>query len=76
MTMADGIAMLAVVGRGMKSKIGISGQIFRELGRNGINIRTISQGADELSIIIGVDVLDQENAIRAIYNKFCRGEAK
>ena len=75
-TMADGIAMLAVVGRGMKSKIGISGQIFRELGRNGINIRTISQGADELSIIIGVDVLDHENAIRAIYNKFCRGEAK
>ena len=46
--------MLAVVGRGMKSKIGISGQIFRELGRKGINIRTISQGADELSILIGV----------------------
>ena len=73
-TMADGIAMLAVVGRGMKSKIGISGQIFRELGRKGINIRTISQGADELSILIGVDVMDYENAIRAIYNKFCGGE--
>ncbi|MGI5889054.1 MAG: aspartate kinase [Oscillospiraceae bacterium] len=69
-TVMDGLAMLAIVGRGMKAKIGISGQIFSELGKNGINIKTISQGSDEISIIVGVEAESCDDAIRAIYNKF------
>ena len=39
-------------------------------GQAGINIRTIAQGADELSIIVGVENADFENAIRVLYERF------
>ena len=68
------IALLAVVGRAMQSRIGMSGQIFSELGNNRINIKTISQGADEISIIIGVEEKDCNKAIRTIYDRFVKGE--
>ena len=54
----------------MKSKIGMSGKIFAELGNQGINIRTINQGSDEISIIVGIDDLNFEKAIKCIYDRF------
>ena len=66
----EDISLIAVVGRAMANKKGISGQIFAELGANDINIKIISQGSDEICIIVGVDSKDFENAIRCIYNKF------
>ena len=66
----DGIALVAAVGRKMTFRPGISGKIFKALGEEGINITTIAQGADELSIIVGVDDADFEATIRAIYNEF------
>lgn len=66
----DGIALIAAVGRKMTSRPGISGRLFKALGDNGINIRTIAQGADELSIIIGVENPSFEDAIRVIYEGF------
>ena len=38
----------------MVNSPGISGKIFGELGNHNINIETISQGADELNIMVGV----------------------
>ena len=66
------MALMAVVGRGMRENTGISGKLFAELGKNKINISTINQGSDELSIIVGVDNDELEHAIRCIYNKFIR----
>ena len=66
----DGIAMIAAVGRKMTSRPGTSGRLFGALGREGINIRTIAQGADELSIIVGVENENFENAIRVLYDGF------
>jgi len=66
----EGIALVASIGRKMTSRPGISGKIFRALGEQGINIRTIAQGADELSIIVGVDNSDFETAIRVLYDGF------
>lgn len=66
----DGIALVAVVGRRMRNKRSMSGKIFAELGANDINIRIISQGSDEICIIVGVDGENFEKAIRCIYNKF------
>ena len=66
----DGIALVAVVGRRMRNKKRMSGQIFAELGANDINIKIISQGSDEICIIVGVDVNDFEKSIQCIYNKF------
>lgn len=66
----DNIALVAAVGRKMTFRPGISGKIFKALGENGVNIRTIAQGADELSIIIGVDNSNYESAIRVLYDGF------
>lgn len=69
----DKIALIAVVGRSMKNKPGMSGLLFGELGLHNINIRIISQAADEIDIIIGVDNTDFEKTIRCIYDKFIKG---
>lgn len=66
----DGIALVAAVGRKMPSRPGVSGKIFGALGKNGISVRTIAQGADETSIIVGVENKDFENAIRILYEGF------
>ena len=62
-----GMALLAVVGRGMIQSPGIAGKIFSALADAGVNIRMISQGASELSIIIGVEDAQFDEAIRALY---------
>ena len=49
---------------------GTSGRLFQALGQQGLNIRMIAQGADELSIIVGVDNSDFEKTIRVLYDGF------
>ena len=66
----DGIALVAAVGRKMPARPGTSGKLFQALGEHGLNIRTIAQGADELSIIVGVENCDFEKAIRVLYDGF------
>ncbi len=66
----DNIAIVAAVGRKMAFRTGVSGKIFAKLGENGINVRTITQGPEELNIIVGVDNKDFSNAIRVLYNSF------
>ncbi len=66
----DGIALVAAVGRKMTSRPGTSGRLFQALGQQGLNIRMIAQGADELSIIVGVDNSDFEKTIRVLYDGF------
>lgn len=64
------LALIAVVGRGMKSTRGTAGRIFSALAHANVNVKMIDQGSSELNIIIGVDNRDFENAIRAIYDIF------
>ena len=66
----DNIALIAAVGRKMIFRPGISGKLFNALGKEGINIRTIAQGSDELAIIVGVDNSQFETTIRVLYNSF------
>lgn len=64
------LALIAVVGRGMKSTRGTAGRIFSALAHANINVRMIDQGSSELNIIIGVANEDFETAIKAIYDIF------
>lgn len=64
------LALIAVVGRGMKSTRGTAGRIFAALAHSNVNVRMIDQGSSELNIIIGVSNEDFETAIRAIYDIF------
>ena len=64
------MALIAVVGEGMIRTKGISAKVFSALSKHDINIRMINQGSSELSIIVGVENEDFENAIRAVYKAF------
>ncbi len=64
------IALIAVVGRGMKATRGTSGRIFSALSHANVNVKMIDQGSSELNIIIGVRNHDFEEAIKAIYDIF------
>ena len=64
------LALIAVVGRGMKSTRGTAGRIFSALAHVNVNVKMIDQGSSELNIIIGVCNSDFETAIKAIYNIF------
>ena len=66
----DGLALLAVVGRGMVRSKGTAARIFASLAKASINIRMIDQGSSELNIIIGLDEADYIPALRAIYEEF------
>lgn len=64
------LALIAVVGRGMKSTRGTAGRIFSALAHANVNVKMIDQGSSELNIIIGVANNDFETAIKAIYDIF------
>ena len=64
------IALIAVVGRGMRSTRGTAGRIFSALAHANVNVKMIDQGSSELNIIIGVKSCDFETAIKAIYDIF------
>lgn len=64
------LALIAVVGRGMKSTRGTAGRIFSALAHANVNVKMIDQGSSELNIIIGVANEDFEAAIKAIYDIF------
>ncbi len=64
------LALVAVVGRGMKSTRGTAGRIFSALAHANVNVKMIDQGSSELNIIIGVANEDFETAIKAIYDIF------
>ncbi len=66
----DDLALIAVVGRGMRRARGTAAKIFSALAQAKINIKMIDQGSSELNIIIGVSEEDFEEATRAIYHIF------
>lgn len=66
----SGLALIAVVGRGMQRTRGTAGRIFSALAHAHVNVRMIDQGSSELNIIIGVENRDFETAIQAIYDIF------
>ncbi len=68
----DGVALLAVVGRGMVKARGTAARVFDAISGAGVNIRMIDQGSSELNIIVGVEEKDLERALNAIYREFVK----
>ena len=66
----DGLALIAVVGRGMVKTKGTAARVFDAISGADINIKMIDQGSSELNIIVGVEEADFERAMNAIYTQF------
>ncbi len=70
------LSVVALVGDRMKSHTGISGRLFSALGKNGVNIRAISQGSSERNITAVISSADVKKAINVIHEAFFEKEIK
>ncbi len=66
------LALITIVGRGMKSTRGTAAILFEALAKSRVNVKMIDQGSSELNIIIGVAEEDFEIAMIAIYDAFVK----
>jgi aspartokinase/homoserine dehydrogenase 1 len=71
-----GLSIIALVGDKMKSHQGISGKMFRTLGKNNINIRAIAQGASERNISTVIVEKDVKKALNALHERFFEDKNK
>ena len=60
----------------MRQQSGISGRAFGTLGRNGVSIRSISQGSTERNISIVIDAKHERKALSALHQAFFETEVK
>lgn len=72
----EDLSIVAVIGSTMKSTIGISGRLFRALGKNGVNVRAIAQGSSELNISVVINKLDETKALNALHEIFFLSDTK
>lgn len=72
----DHLAIIALVGEKMKSHQGISGKMFRTLGKNNVNIRAIAQGASEKNISAVVAQKDIKKALNSLHERFFEDQRK
>jgi len=69
------VAIVAVVGAGMRGTPGIAAKVFGALGKRGVNVISIAQGSSEYNISFVVDEGDMEDAVRYIHQEFGLGKS-
>jgi len=69
-TIESDLAIVAIVGENMKHATGVAGKLFNTIGKNGINIIAIAQGASELNISWVVKVSDLRKTLNVVHESF------
>lgn len=64
------VAILSIIGAGMRGTPGISGKFFAALGKNRINVLAIAQGSSELNISAAIPERDYRHAVQATHTAF------
>lgn len=64
------LALVMIVGEGMRNTVGITARASGALSREKINLDMISQGPSEVSMIFGIKEKERDRAIKALYNEF------
>lgn len=64
------VAMIAVVGLGMRGTSGIAARTFSAIAAAGVNIVAIAQGSSELNITVAVAESDATNALLALHSEY------
>ncbi len=65
-----GLALVMIVGEGMRHTVGIAARATAAFARSGVNIEMINQGSSEVSMMFGLKAADAHNAVRALYHEF------
>lgn len=68
----DGVALLAVVGRGMAGDGGAVARVLGALAQVGIRVLTVDLGSGTRELVVGVVERDLERAMNAVYQTWCR----
>jgi aspartate kinase len=63
------VAVLAVIGAGMKGSPGFAAKVFSTVARQGVNVRMIAQGSSELNISFVVSRRDAVKAVNALHRE-------
>ena len=66
----NSMAVVAIVGNHMRHNTGVSGRLFDAVGKNGINIYAIAQGASEVNISFVVKESDMRKTLNAVHDSF------
>jgi aspartate kinase len=64
------LALIMVVGEGMRHNVGTMARASKALAKASINIEMINQGSSEVSMMFGVKVIDEIRAVQALYEEF------
>jgi aspartokinase/homoserine dehydrogenase 1 len=64
------VAMIAVVGLGMRGTSGIAARTFSAIAAAGVNIVAIAQGSSELNITVAVAESDATTALLALHSEY------
>lgn len=64
------LALIMVVGEGMRHNIGTMARASKALAKAEVNIEMINQGSSEVSMMFGVKEVDELRAVKAIYEEF------
>jgi aspartokinase/homoserine dehydrogenase 1 len=70
------LAIVAVVGENMRYMPGVAARVFSPLGRNGINVKAISQGSSELNISFVIHENDLKKALRVLHQSLFNKEIR
>jgi aspartate kinase len=65
-----GLALVMIVGEGMHAAIGVAQHATQALAEAEVNIEMLNQGSSEISMMFGVKDVDQERAVKALYDMF------
>jgi len=69
-SVSKNLALVMIVGEGMRNTVGITARASGALARENINMDMISQGPSEVSMIFGIKDYDRDRAIKALYKEF------
>ena len=76
MRVEKGLATVAIVGENMKQTPGIAGKLFGTLGRSGIVVIAISQGASQTNISFIVKAEELNKSLNVLHDSFFLSEYK
>lgn len=76
MRVENGLATVAIVGENMKHTPGIAGKLFGTLGRSGIAVIAISQGAQQTNISFIVKAEELRKSLNVLHDSFFLSEYK
>jgi aspartate kinase len=72
----EDVAVIAVVGSGMRGIKGIAARVFSSVSKDNINVIMIAQGSSELNLAFVVDNDDCEKAVRSLHEAFMLGKLR